>query len=156
MGLDIYVGTLTRYMAGDWETVVQQWARETGQDFRVVRTNPEPEDAITDPGVILELVEDWRSVVGEALGQTLDWNEAPEAPDFTDKPGWDSFGSVQVLAARVELAEAATPEVRVTDWSSDEGWQRASQADDSKYAHLYLPEELWVPLEVPVFQTMAP
>ena len=30
MGLDIYAGTLTRYYAHNWKTVVQQWAEENG------------------------------------------------------------------------------------------------------------------------------
>jgi hypothetical protein len=30
MGLDIYVGSLTRYYRRDWETIVQQAGRELG------------------------------------------------------------------------------------------------------------------------------
>jgi hypothetical protein len=39
MGLDIYVGSLTRYYARDWETVVQKHARESGIKLTVVRPN---------------------------------------------------------------------------------------------------------------------
>lgn len=37
MGLDIYVGSLTRYYSGDRETVIQQDARETGRPLRSFR-----------------------------------------------------------------------------------------------------------------------
>lgn len=37
MGLDVYVGSLTRYYSGDWESVVEQAAREQGLDFHVLR-----------------------------------------------------------------------------------------------------------------------
>lgn len=34
MGLDIYAGTLTRYYAHNWKTIVQQWAEENGYAFQ--------------------------------------------------------------------------------------------------------------------------
>jgi hypothetical protein len=37
MGLNVYVGTLTRYYAGEWELVTQTAAREAGLSFEVVR-----------------------------------------------------------------------------------------------------------------------
>ncbi len=43
MGLDVYVGPLSRYYTGQWETVVQQWGRQIGpnpgpaQSFRTLR-----------------------------------------------------------------------------------------------------------------------
>jgi hypothetical protein len=51
MGLDIYVGSLTRYYARDWETVVQKHARESGTKLTVERPN-EPPDVVTDPETI--------------------------------------------------------------------------------------------------------
>ena len=41
MGLDIYVGPLCRYYAGDWKTVVQRYGRETGTQVQAfARTIP--------------------------------------------------------------------------------------------------------------------
>jgi hypothetical protein len=51
MGLDVYVGSLTRYYARDWETVIQKHARETGMPLEIVRAN-EPEDIVTDQETI--------------------------------------------------------------------------------------------------------
>ena len=61
MGLDIYVGSFTRYYSGAWETVVARAAREQGVGFQVIRTNPDPPDKVTDPAVIGQAVEGWRS-----------------------------------------------------------------------------------------------
>src|ERR1041385_367893 len=61
MGLDIYVGSFTRYYRGDWETVVARVAREQGISFQVIRTNPDPPDKGTDPVVIGKAGEGWRS-----------------------------------------------------------------------------------------------
>src|SRR5919109_5529610 len=98
MGLDVYVGSLCRYYAGDWETIVQQFGREQGFDVRVERWN-EPEDRITDPEEIRTIVDGWRSALGKALGKDLSWNESADAPYYTDKPAWDGYGSLQALAA---------------------------------------------------------
>jgi hypothetical protein len=37
MGLDVYVGPLRRYYAGNWETILQQVAKESGIPVRVMR-----------------------------------------------------------------------------------------------------------------------
>jgi hypothetical protein len=39
MGLDVYVGSLTRYYARDWETIVQKWGRESGTRVEVLHQN---------------------------------------------------------------------------------------------------------------------
>jgi hypothetical protein len=48
LGLDIYVGSFTRYYSGDWELVAARVAREIGATFEVVRQH-DPPDAIRDP-----------------------------------------------------------------------------------------------------------
>jgi hypothetical protein len=155
MGLDVYVGPLTRYMAGDWETVIQRWARETGQDLQVVRATPEPEDAITDPDVLVEVVTGWRDAIAKGIDRPLGWDERADAPYFTDKPDWDSYGSVQVLAALVELGRSERPGERVTDWTTEAAWQEASQVAQPRYQHLYFPE-MWLPADLPVIEAEAP
>src|SRR2546428_707525 len=93
MGLDVYVGSLPRNDALDWETNFQQWGREQGLPVEVRRSEPSPPDRITDPAVIRPAMIKWRSNLNQALssrlGGELDWEEAPDAPYFTDKPGWD-------------------------------------------------------------------
>src|SRR5256885_10655072 len=39
MGLDLYVGTMTRYLSADWKTIVQHCAESTGTPIHMVRTN---------------------------------------------------------------------------------------------------------------------
>ena len=49
MGLDVYVGSLTRYYAHDWETAVQRLGCEQGIPVVIVRARLQSPDAITDP-----------------------------------------------------------------------------------------------------------
>jgi hypothetical protein len=97
MGLDIFVGTLTRYYSGQWETVVQQ-AFADDDDIGVLVVRPSSPDAETDPEAIRPAVLEWRRQLSDAFGahlqEPLDWNESPEAPYFTDKPGRRCFNAL--------------------------------------------------------------
>src|SRR5258708_1590693 len=65
----------------------------------VVRTEPEPADAITDPAAVLDTVLRWQSRLCGALGGAQAWAERADLPYWTDKPGWDGFGGMVLLAA---------------------------------------------------------
>ena len=106
MGLDIYAGTLTRYYAHNWKTVVQQWAEKNGWGFQ--RVTPEG-DAIAQeeeltPTEIQKAIEHWRDGILEALvpeGQPPfpAWTEDNETPYYTDKPDWDAFEALLLFGA---------------------------------------------------------
>ena len=84
MALDVYVGSLTRYYVGDWQSVGD-------------RTAP-PGKARKDCERIGKAVLAWREVLGRSLaphlGEPLGWDESEAAPWFTARPGWDGFGSL--------------------------------------------------------------
>lgn len=147
VGLDVYVGSLTRYYTGEWETIVQQAGREAGLEVEI-RTPDPPEDAITDPEEIGRAVEAWRNGLSEALGKELHWNESPEAPYYTDKPAWDGYGSLQVLAAYEERGKGKLPRQAVTEWEHDKQWRKVAAGGWlPRYGHLYAPQ-LWLPVEL--------
>ena len=68
MGLDVYVGPLSRYLIGDWLTIVQQAGAANGTEVQIHRAPPQPDDAITDPAQVLQVVEQWRAVLTHAVG----------------------------------------------------------------------------------------
>jgi hypothetical protein len=72
MGLDVYVGTLTRYYGGEWSTIIQQMAAATGTEGSVLRPGElpggEPDRARTaeatpskppPPEIWLDRIERW-------------------------------------------------------------------------------------------------
>jgi hypothetical protein len=148
VGLDIYVGSLTRHLVGDWELVAQKAAREMGLELTVVRKH-DPEDAIRDPEQIRPVVLAWREGLSQALRESLteplDWNENQEAPYFTDKPTWDCYADLMLWAAYDEQPELSRPSHHVEEWSEDPAY-KACTADGfgSRYSHLY-DVELWLP-----------
>jgi hypothetical protein len=128
VGLDIYAGPVTRYVAGDWLTVVQQAGKAAGIDVRVdrwvlqpgqagppgqdgglnvevdgvaavVRRRSEPSAQMRDVRVVGEIVKAWQGGLLGALGVTTGWREIADAEYATDKPDWDGYGAVVLLAA---------------------------------------------------------
>lgn len=157
MGLDVYVGSFTRYYARDWETVVQQAGRLQGVQVNVIRTTPEAPDAITDPEQINAGILRWRAGLNLALRNAgvisadVDWDERVDAPYFTDKPAWDCFGALNLLAAYEEepkpLFGGRFPKQLSDKWPEDAKFLRRSGDKSSRFAHLY-GCEVWLPLDM--------
>src|SRR5260221_13827342 len=98
MGLGVYVGPLTRYHMGDWGLIAQQAGEQLGMKVPIVRPRPEPADAITDPAAVLDAVLGWQSRLCAALGGAAVARTRRPAY-WTDKPGWDGYGGLVLLAA---------------------------------------------------------
>jgi hypothetical protein len=155
VGLDIYVGSFTRYYAHDWETVVQQAGRLQGTPVVVVRSDSSP-DPLTDPSQIRSSVVQWRDLMLEALRgagsqlTSLEWDERAEAPYFTDKPGWDCFGALLLLAAYEDAPKPLFGDRYLKelppDWPKDGRLKRATASRGRGYSHL-VGCEVWLPLD---------
>jgi hypothetical protein len=149
MALDVYVGSLTRYYAGDCESIADRNEKRTRSTTRTTTTR-----AGSDPGKeserIRKAVLGWRDGVKRALRQhldePLDWAETTEAPWFTDQPGWDGFGSLVLWAAYAEQPGLRRPATLPEEWDDDPALVR-SNADGfrSRYSHLVRNVELWLP-----------
>ena len=112
MGLDLYAGTLTRYYSHNWKTVVQQWAEANGYSFEKITPDGETvEDQQMRPLLrCKKSLEGWRDSILEAIRQPdqpafTPWEEDNEKPYFTDKPDWDAFGAMLLVAACHTIGE---------------------------------------------------
>jgi hypothetical protein len=157
VGLDVYVGSLTRYYSHDWETVVQRAGREQGIPV-VTQRNNQPADEIRDPAIIRDHILAWRSAISRALREAgltdgeLEWVEDREAPYFADKPGWDCYGALQLLAAYEErgkpLFGPTFPSQLRRDWPKDSVLKsQVMNRSKPRYAHLYACD-IWLPIEI--------
>ena len=158
MGLDIYVGSLTRYFSRDWRTIVQQWAESgKGPPVEIVRQN-EPDDAVTDPELIRPAVVAWREGLNHALAphvrSRVDWDEEGKTPYFTDKPAWSCYGALILWAAYSEHPDLtrprsnplALPDRRTGDWHDDPAYRRSTtDGFATSYGQLLDDVEVWLP-----------
>jgi hypothetical protein len=140
MALDVYVGSLARYYAGDWENVAERAAGTRHAGPQAGR----PRDAASMRPAVLA----WREALAASLGSTViiawDWDESAEAPHFTGRPGWDGFGSLVLWAAYAEHPALRRPDSLPEEWDDDPALVR-SNAEGSRYSHLVRNVELWLP-----------
>lgn len=175
MGLDLYVGSLTRYYTGKWETPIERWGRERGVPVSVVRQTTAAV-AVADPRRVREAVIDWRTMVdGRVRARThvpapipgldgwhpiylrenevgrfhqLDWDESDESPYFADKPDWYGYVALLLLAAYAEHPEFERPRQLPETWSHDPAWRACARDgfERSRYGQILQPE-LWLPVD---------
>jgi hypothetical protein len=148
MALDVYVGSLTRYYAGEWENIAERADRERGGRHRVARVGGVFDSR--DPDEIHQAVVDWRTSLSQSLGdriaEPLDWSEEPEAAYFTGRPGWDGFGSLVLWAAYAEHPAVRPPANLPEEWDNDPALLRSNaEGFRSRYSHLVRNVELWLP-----------
>lgn len=149
MALDVYVGSLARYYAGQWENIAEKMARERGAQYQFGRPGLSA-GRIKDPDKIRPAVVAWRATLSVSLGSKiampLDWDETPEAPHFTGRPGWDGFGSLVLWAAYAENPALRRPASLAEEWDNDPALMRSTAAGfRSRYSHLVRNVELWLP-----------
>lgn len=149
MGLDVYVGSFTRYYSGNWETVIQTYGREKGLDIQVVRSH-EPADVVTNPEEIRPAVLAWRDQLSQGLGSNivgrLDWDETDAAPYFTDKPSWDCYSALLLWAAYAEHPGLPRPVDFVEDWTTDPAVQKSQDTNfKTAFPQLLRDVEIWLP-----------
>jgi hypothetical protein len=147
MALDVYVGSLTRYYAGDWESVGERMARERGEP---VSRPGAPGNPRQDANQIRTRILDWRTALAQSLGdnvsEPLDWDEAPDAPHVAGRPGWDGFGSLVLWAAYTEHPSLRRPPSLPEEWDNDRALLRSNaEGFRSRYSHLVRNVELWLP-----------
>lgn len=149
MALDVYVGSLTRYYAGAWENLVERALRERGAPPAVRSAMPTDEAKSQDR--IRARVIAWRTALAKALGHRLagplEWGETEAAPWFTQRPGWDGFGSLVLWAAYAEHPALRLPETLPEEWDHDVALMRSTaEGFRSRYSHLVRNVEMWLPV----------
>lgn len=156
MGLDVYVGPLTRYTLGEWLTIVQQAGLDAGHQVDIIRANPTPEDVVTDPTEVQAAVAAWQSQLLRAISDDVGWADTADLPYWTDKPDWDGYGGLILLAAYDEqpqlkpesrkriLSRAAPPDVP-RSWAESRAVKEAAKAP-IRYPTLLSGVEWWLPV----------
>jgi hypothetical protein len=149
MALDVYVGSLARYYAGEWENVSERTARERDAQVRIGRRVGFG-DAEPDIQETLKAILAWRVELNQSLGDRmagpLDWSEDLDAPYYTGRPGWDGFGSLVLWAAYAEHPGLRCPASLPEEWDSDPVLVRSNaEGFRSRYSHLVRNVELWLP-----------
>lgn len=153
MGLDIYAGTLTRYYAHNWKTVVEQWAEENGYSFQRITADGQksPNGQEMSPFTIQKAIEDWRDQTLAAISRPrqkpyVPWPEDNEKPYFTNKPDWDAFGAMLLVAACHSYDEPVPPAVPKNWEFMEHPLIKRLSEDEEKIWSLFKGADWWLPL----------
>lgn len=142
MALDVYVGSLRRYYAGEWKSVDERPV-PGGRSRRGAGASPELER-------LRDAVLAWRGNLGASLTGTtdleIDWDESDQAPYFTGQPGWDGLGSLVLWAAYADVPALRQPASLPEEWDDDPALLRCNgEGFKSRFSHLVRNVELWLP-----------
>ncbi|MGV3613804.1 MAG: hypothetical protein ACO1SV_00595 [Fimbriimonas sp.] len=111
MAFDIYVGPVSRYSANDWKSLGQLAAEAHGIAYQVVRPNQGVFSGLFAKRRAAKAYERWHGVLRsdlEKAGTRATWNDAPELPYFTERPGWEGYASL--LGKYAHLLSPGHPE----------------------------------------------
>jgi hypothetical protein len=149
MALDVYVGSLTRYYAGDWENIADKKGQRPKARTGATRaSDPGKESAERLRKAVVAWREGMKRALRQHLAEPLDWTEAAEAPWFTARPGWDGFGSLVLWAAYAEQPGLPRPATLPEEWDDDPALVRSNaEGFRSRCSHLVRNVELWLPAE---------
>ncbi len=146
MSLDLYVGTLTRYLSGDWVTLVAP-PRPGGEPE--VEHHPMPDDAVTDPQFVRDVVLAWRTALGHGLtqhGVTLDWDEGDRVPYRAERLPDGGFGALMLLAAYDDRPDLSAPDDDPRCWREAAAVRAVTVGDaHTRYPALVKGARWWLP-----------
>ena len=129
MGLDIYAGTLTRYYLTTGKLLFSSGRKKMDGAFKKITPDGEAADNEEEmsPAEIQAAVENWRDQILSAISQPgqppyTPWPEDNEKPYYTDKPDWDAFGAMLLVAACIHTMSRCLPPWRRTGTSGNILW----------------------------------
>src|SRR5205807_716130 len=84
-------------------------------------------------------------VLPEGIDLSLDWDESPDRPYFTDKPGWEGYAALLLTAAYADRPDAKMPATLPGDWESDAVLVSMRARDAQTRYEAVLNPEWWLP-----------
>lgn len=163
MGLDIYVGPMSRYYAGRWETIIGQWA---GSMVTIEGSEPASEEdssveacraievktdrkLIQPPSMALTKVNAWIAGINQVLTSLgrgpIEWTEELDGSYHTDKPGWIPYNALQLWAAYDVHRDLSLPSTLPESLHDDPAYRRSTEPSFEGLYTSFLGVELWLP-----------
>lgn len=142
MSLGLYVGSLTRFLTGDWVSLDE----ETGETVHHVP----PEEAVTDADLVRSVVVHWQEGLRAGLAardmRFEAWDEGPGTAYATADPGWAGYGALMLLASYDDRPDLSGPDDVAERWRESPAHRAVSAPDaHTRYPALVKGAEWWLP-----------
>lgn len=132
MNVDLFVGTLTRYYAADWQN--SRTRAGAASPFGAKTKDSAVSDAVELQGVIAEWLEEASFKLKEHLKEPLSWKEGMLPPHFVGELGVAGYGGAILLAAYTNHAHLPRPVTFVKTWERDPAIEAAMKPSEKKDA----------------------
>jgi hypothetical protein len=147
MGIDIYVGPLSRYYAHAWQRAELQPAGAPASQTVLIDIDVGAGDG---PDVFPDEILGWRRELSDKLephiGEALDWDERPMAPFYTDRLEWDPHVALAMWAAYEAVPTATLPNFLGEQPFNDPILRRAGRdTANTPYTQITRSCQLWLP-----------
>lgn len=166
MGIDIYVGSLTRYVCNDWETSQQRANAAIGLGKTVVMqvspdgsAGPRRATPVRQSGRIGEAIKAYRASIVRGMKNVstaaTEWDESTRAPCFVETPRRSGWGGLLLFAAYDQRPDLMPASLNVEDPSADPALRAVADDLAGPYCHLVTGVTCWLPFQFPQ-PVMAP
>jgi hypothetical protein len=132
MNVDLFVGTLTRYYAADWQN--SRTRAGAASPFGAKTKGSAVNDPVELQGVIAEWLEEASLKLKEHLKEPLSWKEGMLPPHFVGELGVAGYGGAILLAAYTNHAHLPRPITFVKTWERDPAIEAAMKPSEKKDA----------------------
>lgn len=151
MGLEIYVGSLTRYFCGEWETALYQILRKKGYSSQQMKEESAKREKVCRDEIYPEVVE-WKQKINDEMkshfANGADWNEDAMAPYFVDQLHFQSHSSLMLWAAYSEHPSLTRPKECVEEFQNDEAFCLCAEENSpTEFKHLLRGTVCWLPID---------
>ncbi len=131
MNVDLFVGTLTRYYAAEWQNGRTRAGAATP-------FGPKTNSTVTDPvelqGILAEWLEEATFKLKEHLKEPLTWKEGMLPPHFVGELGVAGYGGAILLAAYTSHAHLPRPATFMKTWERDPAIEASMKPSEKKDA----------------------
>jgi hypothetical protein len=149
MALDLYVGPLCRYHAGDWKNVGQRYAEAQGLQYQIARPNPLAATDAAPPEEIAGFIRFWQQQLAPfiaAQGEPLvEWEEDPAADYATERPGWEGLAGLVFKFAYLLQPQFPAPETVPSLESLDKDPAYSETIKEPSLVQILSMCQLWLP-----------
>lgn len=153
MALDLYAGSLTRYLSGDWSTENEVWAARNGVEYR--RLTLDGPITPRKPGGLRKWflrrklrapVNRWKVTAERLIGTSIDLDDQPNSPHLTRQSQWIVLSAARLWASY--LAQNLSPPWPLAEeFDDDPVWAKERESAGSISSPI-VAAEMWLPVEI--------
>lgn len=148
MAFDIYAGPLTRFYLDEWENVAQAMAKAQGYKYTKISPGKHQKPS---PEAVEQAVASFQQWLKQEMAQHvpggITWQDSRTGEYFTDRPTWQGYTGLLLLAAYAQQPGMVLPEKTPETWDSDPAFAASVAVQEKcRFPHIMC-VDMWLPAD---------